>query len=212
MRCPLCEGVACHHFLTVEGREYWRCEDCLATFLHPAQLPSREAELARYRLHRNDRGDAGYRRFLGRLASPLLERLPLTQRGLDYGCGPEPVLAMMLREAGHDVALFDPLFQTDGDVLARTYDFIACSEVAEHFHHPADEFERLDALLAPGGWLALMTAFLTDDAAFARWHYRSDPTHVLFYREETLRFLARRRGWRCEIPCTDVALMQKPTA
>jgi cyclopropane fatty-acyl-phospholipid synthase-like methyltransferase len=67
----------------------------------------------------------------------------------------------------------------------RTYDFITCTEVVEHFHHPALEFRRLDALLKPGGWLAIQTTFQTDDARFARWNYRRDPTHVVFYRPYT---------------------------
>jgi len=48
------------------------------------------------------------------------------------------------------------LFRPGSEALTRTCDFITCTEVAEHFHRPADEFRRLDALLKPGGWLALM--------------------------------------------------------
>ncbi len=55
-----------------------------------------------------------------------------------------------------------------------------------------------------------MTCFQTDDARFARWHYRRDPTHVVFYREETLRLLAARRGWEIDVPCKDVALLRRP--
>jgi SAM-dependent methyltransferase len=197
------------HFAHLDARDYWRCPACLATFLDPSQLPDRSVEHAQYRLHRNEVDDAGYRRFLARLATPLLARLPSGLAGLDYGCGPGPALAAMLGEAGHRVALYDPLFRDDASVLARSYDFITCTEVAEHFHRPAEEFDRLDGLLKHGGWLAVMTTFQTDDAAFARWHYRRDPTHVVFYREETFRVIARQRGWRCEIPCANVALLQK---
>lgn len=209
MRCQVCEGAACRLLVIADAREYWRCDDCLATFLHPDLLPSAEVELAEYRLHRNDADDIGYRRFLDRLAQPLLRRLPPARRGLDFGCGPAPALAAMLREAGHSVALYDPFFHPDDGVLAEVYDFVTCSEVAEHFHRPALAFRSLDALLKPGGWLALMTCFQTDDARFATWNYRRDPTHVVFYREATLRHLARRFGWHCEIPCANVALMRK---
>ena len=57
--------------------------------------------------------DAGYRRFLSKLADPLMARLAPGARGLDYGCGPGPALAAMLREAGHEVALYDPFFAPD---------------------------------------------------------------------------------------------------
>lgn len=172
-------------------------------------LPPPDAELSEYLLHRNDPDDRGYRGFLGQFTEPLLRRLSPASRGLDYGCGPGPALAAMLREAGHEVALYDPFFQPDLAVLERQYDFITCTEVIEHFHRPCEQFNKLDALLRPGGVLGLMTRFLTDDTDFARWHYRRDPTHVVFYREQTLRQLAVRFGWECEIPRVNVALMSK---
>ncbi|MEQ8700574.1 MAG: methyltransferase domain-containing protein, partial [Bauldia litoralis] len=101
-------------------------------------------------------------------------------------------------------------FLPDTGPLEETYDFITCTEVAEHFHRPAAEFDRLDSLLRPGGWLAVMTCFQTDDDRFATWHYRTDPTHVVFYREATLRTIAAQHGWSCDIPVKDVALMRKP--
>lgn len=190
-------------------RDYWRCERCKATFLDPQQLPSAESEQQEYQLHQNDVNDDGYRRFLMRVSEPLLQRLQSAQQGLDYGCGPGPALADMLTQAGHQMSLYDPVFQPDTEALQRTYDFITCTEVAEHFHQPAQEFDRLNTLLKPGGWLAIMTSFQTDDSAFANWHYRRDPTHVVFYKEETFYWLASHYGWRCEIPVKNVALLQK---
>jgi hypothetical protein len=55
-----------------------------------------------------------------------------------------------------------------------------------------------------------MTSFVPEDAAFARWHYRRDPTHVVFYRARTFETIARRHGWHCEIPCAHVALLRAP--
>jgi SAM-dependent methyltransferase len=212
MPCPVCEAPQARFFISVSARNYWRCTDCLASFLDPAQRLAADAELAQYRLHRNDPADPEYRRFLSRLAEPLIERLAPRRRGLDYGCGPGPALAAMLREAGHQVALYDPHFHDDRSALNARYDFITCSEVAEHFHRPAEEFRRLGSLLEPGGWLAVMTGFQADDARFANWHYRRDPTHVVFYREHTFHHLARIHGWDCEIPCANVALLRRPEA
>lgn len=208
--CTVCRATGAQPFRSVDGRGYWRCETCAARFLDPRQLPSRDAEYAHYLHHENHPDDPGYRRFLSKLAVPLLARLPSALRGLDYGCGPGPALAAMLGEAGHEVALYDPFFQPDPKPLEETYDFVTCTETAEHFHRPAEEFARLMSLVRPGGWLAIMTSFQTDDARFQDWHYRRDPTHVVFYREETLRHLAAARGWHCEVPVKDVALMQRP--
>jgi Methyltransferase domain len=208
--CPVCRAPAPRHLARLDRRDYWRCDSCEARFLDPRQRPSRAAEYAHYLGHENDPGDPRYRKFLSKLAGPLLERLGERRSGLDYGCGPGPALPAMLREAGHEVALYDPFFHPDAAKLRRCYDFIACTEAAEHFHRPAAEFDRLGRLLRPGGLLAVMTCFQTEDARFAGWQYRRDPTHVVFYREATLRRVAAQRGWACEIPCKDVALMRKP--
>lgn len=208
--CPLCRAPTPDFLLSVEGRDYWRCARCAARFLDPRQHPSSDTAHAEYRRHENQPDDPGYRRFLAKLAVPLLARVTTPSRGLDYGCGPGPALAAILREAGHEMALYDPLFHPDLGPLRRRYDFVTCTETAEHFLRPAEEFDRLTGLVRPGGWLAIMTCFQTDDARFAGWHYRRDPTHVIFYRQETMRHLAAARGWSCEIPAKDVALMRRP--
>lgn len=210
--CPVCRLEPALPFQRVGASVYWRCGRCEARFLDPAQRPTPEAERRHYLTHRNDVADPGYRRFLGRLAAPLLARLAPGAQGLDIGAGPGPALARMLEEAGHTVALYDPVFHPDPTPLDRTYDFVVCTETIEHVHEPAALFERFDALLRPGGVLGLMTCFQTDDARFARWHYRRDPTHVVFYREATLRWLAATHGWSCAIPEKDVALMVRPAA
>lgn len=192
------------------ARDYQRCTNCEATFLDPAHFLNTAQARAEYEQHRNTPGDTGYVQFLRRVATPLLAQLPPGRLGLDYGCGPGPVLAQLLRDAGHTVRLYDPLFTPDTAALECRYDFITCTEVIEHFHAPADEFRRLDGLLHPGGWLALTTCFQTDDARFAQWHYRRDPTHVVFYREATLAHIARRHGWAMSVPQRNVALMHKP--
>ncbi|HUF45131.1 MAG TPA: class I SAM-dependent methyltransferase, partial [Aestuariivirgaceae bacterium] len=185
--CPVCRALRPVPFTEVGKRTYWACETCQARFLDPGQYPSSEVELARYRQHQNDPDDPRYRQFLSKLADPLLHRLAANLCGLDYGCGPGPALCAMLGEAGHEMAAYDPFFAPDRSLLERTFDFITCTEAAEHFHHPAAEFDRLNRMLRAGGWLGIMTCFQTDDGRFADWHYRKDPTHVVFYREATMR-------------------------
>ncbi len=207
--CLVCRAPGPRAFMSVGARDYWRCDTCEATFLDPRQRLPLAQERAHYLLHENDPNDLAYRRFLSKLADPLIERLPEGSRGLDYGCGPGPALAAMLREAGHATEVYDPCFAPDPAPLARRHAFVTCTETAEHFHDPASEFDRLDALLEPGGWLAVVTSFQTEDARFARWRYRMDPTHVVFYRQATFAAISDRRGWHCEFPCKDVALMRK---
>jgi SAM-dependent methyltransferase len=207
--CPVCREGGARLFASVGGRDYLRCETCQATFLHPGQLPTREVERHEYGQHRNRPEDPAYRAFLAQLAGPLLQRLAPGRTGLDYGCGPGPALAAMLQEAGHRITLYDPFYDPDPRALEARYDFITCTEVVEHFHQPAREFARLAALLKPGGLLAIQTCLLTDDARFARWNYRRDPTHVVFYWEETFHHIARRHHWVMEIPARNVVFLTR---
>jgi hypothetical protein len=168
-------------------------------------------EKAVYALHDNHPDDPGYRRFLCRLAAPLLECLPPGSSGLDFGCGPGPALDRMMEESGMQMSLYDPYFCPDTTALDKRYDFVTCTEVVEHLHHPAAVFRQLDSLLLPGGFLGVMTCFQTDDARFANWHYRRDPTHVVFYRQATLQWLAGHHGWHLDVPAKDVAIFRKST-
>lgn len=177
--------------------------------MDPACWLDSDGERRVYELHDNNPDDPGYRRFLSKLVDPLVARLAVGSAGLEFGCGPGPALAGMLREQGFDVALYDPFFHPADAALSRCYDFITCTEVVEHLHDPWSTFAQLDSLLKPGGWLGVMTCFQTDDERFANWHYRRDPTHVVFYREHTLAHIARRFGWTLTVPVKDVALFHK---
>lgn len=135
-------------------------------------------------------------------------------KGLDYGCGPGPVLGMMLREQGLDVVDWDPIFKADPTAIALdvTYDFLTCTEVAEHFYDPRSEFNTFDRLVRDGGLIAILTSFQPDnEKTFQKWHYIRDPTHVVFYGKETVEVLARERGWvDLTFPGKNVAIMRKP--
>jgi len=207
--CPLCGAESTVALAAVRKRNYFSCADCALAFLDPAQLPSKEEELAEYRLHRNDPADPRYRAFLCRLTDPLLARLRPGDRGLDFGCGPGPAVSVMLREQGFSVQDWDPFFRPDEGALQAPYDFITCTEAAEHFHHPATEFRRLDSLLRPGGVLGVMTSMLMPATSFADWHYIREITHVSFYRPETMLWLATAFGWHAAIESGTVVIFTK---
>jgi Zn ribbon nucleic-acid-binding protein len=207
--CPLCQSARTVPFVRVHGRDYRDCVVCGLIHMAPAHRPSREAERAHYSTHENEPSDTGYRTFLRRVADPLVARLSPGARGLDYGSGPGPTLSLMMEEHGFSMAIYDPFFAPDRAVLAGRYDFITCTETAEHFFHPGGELERLDGLLRPGGWLAMMTEVYDDGKRFGEWRYARDPTHVSLYRRRTLEWAAERFGWSLEMPHRNVALFRK---
>jgi hypothetical protein len=210
--CPLCAGAArALHEDAARGWRYAACGGCGLAFRWDGTAPSGAAERKHYELHQN-RPEPGYEAFLRPAAEALAARCPRGSEGLDYGCGPGPVLALMLGERGLKTSLYDKHFAPSPLALERRYAFVACTETAEHFARPAEEFERLAGLLEPGGWLAVLTKLRVPDEDFARWHYRQDPTHVSFYAERTLEWLAGRHGWALERPARDLALFRRHTA
>ena len=208
MHCPLCKGLKTVPFHEDQRRPYLRCCRCALVFVPPTYYLDRSAERAEYDLHRNAVDDPGYRAFLSRLALPLVARLAPGSSGLDFGCGPGPALAAILREAGHEVSLYDSFYQPERSVLNRRYDFICATEVVEHLHQPGTELSRLWSLLKPGGVLGIMTKLVLGSEAFARWHYKNDPTHVCFFSEQTWRWWAREHGAQLELIGADVMLLQ----
>lgn len=207
--CPLCHSRDLQPWHEDRQRCYLRCPRCALVSVPARYHLKPAAEKAVYDLHQNAADDSGYRRFLSRVAEPLLARLPAGASGLDFGCGPGPVLAEMLAAAGHSVALYDKFYFPDASVLQGAYDFITATEVVEHLEQPRAVLEQLTGLLRPAGWLAIMTKRVRDQAAFARWHYIQDPTHIVFFADHTFIWLAQHLGCQLTVCGPDVVLLQK---
>ena len=207
--CPLCSHPDVVRYHRDNLRSYLQCSRCKLVFVPFHERLTRAEEKARYDLHRNDPYDPRYRSFLSRLTKPLLERIPPGSEGLDFGCGPGPALAMMLREQGHPMTVYDPFYAPDDSVWMRTYDFITATEVSEHLYRPGEELDRLFRVLKPGGWLGIMTKQPPDAEELCNWHYMRDPTHVCFFRLPTFEYIADSQKASLTIICSDVILYQK---
>ena len=209
MTCIVCKSKSISSFISKDKKTYWQCSDCSVKFLDQAFFIDEGSEKGRYLEHQNEIGDPAYLKFLSKLSKPLKTKLRFDDRGLDFGCGHGPALAEMFKEDGYSIDLFDPFFYPNKEVFSNKYNFITCTETAEHFFNPNREFKTLDSILAPGGWLGIMTTFLTEDKSFESWHYRRDPTHVVFYAVKTFEVIAEQNNWQLEIPSKDIALFCK---
>jgi len=209
-RCPLCNSGGADFFYRDRRRDFWRCKDCQLVFVPRDFHLSEAQEKAQYDLHQNRPEDPGYRQFLARLADPLLTRLTAPARGLDFGCGPGPTLHLMLRDAGHSVEIYDKFYALNPELLTREYDFITATEVVEHLAEPGEVLNSLWDMLVTGGLLALMTKRVLDPEAFARWHYKNDPTHLVFFSDSTFDWLARQWQASYSFYGKDVVIFEKP--
>ena len=204
--CPLCAGIGISAYFSDKRRSYQRCERCRLVFVPARFHLDRGAERAEYDLHQNEPGGPGYRAFLSRLLRPLTQRLEPGARGLDFGCGPGPALAEMLREGGFDMSLYDSFYLPDKRPLQDQYDFICATEVVEHLRKPQREWAALFAMLKPGGWLGIMTKLVRDKQAFSTWHYIRDKTHISFYSKSCMSYLAAHFNAEITFQASDVIL------
>lgn len=207
--CPLCLSQQVHHYHQDKKRRYLQCGQCDLVYVESAFLPAPEQEKAEYDLHENGFEDQGYRQFLSRACTPITDCLGPPANGLDFGCGPAPVLADMLTQASFSVRWYDPIYADDKTVLKGNYDFITCTEAIEHFHRPVEELTLLTSLLKPGGLLVVMTKRVESPDKFANWHYKNDMTHVSFFSATTFDYIGREYGFSFTLCSKDVVLLKK---
>ena len=179
-------------------RDFLQCTNCELVFVPSDFHLTLSQQRDRYLEHNNDPMDSEYRAFLSRLRDPLLPLLNEGDVGLDFGCGPGPALAQMLRDSGYKMDLYDPLFWDDNSALEKSYDFVTCTEPIEHFSNPASDFALLDSVVKDNGVLGVMTSILNEDVIFEDWYYKLDPTHVSFYTPSTMEWISNKFNWAIE--------------
>ena len=182
--CPLCfspsNGFSC------TDKTYYHCPECDLIFLDPLFRPHREKEKERYESHNNTLDNKGYVEMFEKFIEKAV--LPFTShpcQALDFGCGPGPVLKVLLERKGITTEIYDPFFAPREFSLGNKYDLITCTEVLEHAFDPLKTWNFFLNHLKTGGHLSLMTLFHPSPAGFQDWWYKNDPTHVTFYSLET---------------------------
>ena len=170
---------------------YYYCPNCKLITLKESMIHSKKAEKADYQKHENSLDSPGYvtmfEDFIEKAIDPYIKA---PAKVLEFGSGPGPVLAHLLKEKGFDVDQYDPYFSTKRVYEGNSYDLITSTDVIEHLKNPLKELQLLVNLLNPGGYLALMTKFHTDNEDnFWQWQYRREKSHIAFYREDTLNYL-----------------------
>ncbi|MEX0933581.1 MAG: class I SAM-dependent methyltransferase [Candidatus Paceibacterota bacterium] len=154
-----------------------------------------EEEKKRYTLHENSLEDVEYVTFLRRLLLPLETFLRRGDTVLDYGSGPEPVFAELVRQKGFDVQTYDPFFSllfSDEE----TYDAVTSIEAFEHFHNPAKELKTIFLLVEPRGHIGVMTERHDRTTNFKTWYYTKDPTHVGYFSDTTFKWIESKYNLR----------------
>jgi len=207
--CPLCESVQTDFKIHAKNRDFFSCATCKLIFVSPEQLLNETQEKNRYNQHENNILSKGYKEFLNEIITPLLAHVKPLSHGLDFGSGPFPALAQLLREQHFKVDLYDPFYAKDESVFTKKYDFITLTEVAEHLYNPAKEFDRIIPLLKQDGFLAIMTSRTDTIQEFEHWYYIKDQTHVCFYADASIKYLAKKYHLQVKFVSDRVVIFQK---
>ncbi len=184
--CRLC-GEKTNHFF---GDEFFQCENCKAISRKLTSLPDAETEKKRYDQHQNTPDD-GYEKFISPLLNYVLKNISTKKNGLDFGSGPNSILANILANKKYTLYKFDPFYEKDSSILNNTFDFIIACEVIEHFHYPQNEFKKLKEKLNKKGEILIMTHLYDFAINFENWYYKNDFTHVFFYTLETFEWIKK---------------------
>ena len=210
--CPLCSSQPSQYigFNDLLNRAYFKCPECALIFVPRQYHLSKTEEKKRYDQHNNDPNDPRYRHFLSKLTDPLKAYLEPAWQGLDYGCGPAPTIASLLEQEKVCVFNYDPYYYPHQALLGREYNFITCTEVAEHFSCPKEEFLKLNRLLKDTtSVLGVMTEIWQEEQAFEQWWYQKDPSHISFYQEKTFKWLSHWLTWDYQRVHQNVFLFHK---
>lgn len=195
-QCPLCENETnqkLSHQSWGERREFYHCHNCDLIFVPSKYFASDIQDKSRYGTHENQPTDQGYIDFLSRIFSPMDRVIPEWKgfsRALDYGSGPRPVLAQMMTQLGVPTDHYDLYFQNDRSKLQKKYSLVVSTEVVEHFKNLQNEWSDLFGFVEQGGYLVIMTQFHRGSDHFQSWWYAKDFTHIHFYSEDTLKWIA----------------------
>lgn len=194
MKCKICnESVTIIDDIEL-NKKFFYCKHCELVFLDEQFYVSRENEKKQYNQHNNSLENEGYVNMFEEYLDFTLEKQSI-KTALDFGSGPTPVLAQLLKRRNLHVDCYDKFYQPQKIYENKQYDLITSTEVFEHLQNPKEVLNLLKMHLKPNGIIAIMTLFHTNKQEdFLKWWYRRDPTHITFFTPKTFEVLAYECG------------------
>lgn len=195
--CKICGSETREFYDKNFDVHYYQCCRCEFIFRDESALISVDEEKEDYDRHNNTYEDQYYTDMFRNLLDTCV--VPFRTEGrkaLDFGSGPEPVLAKVLTdEYGYDTDIYDLFYAPDKVYENKKYDLITCTEVVEHLMDPMYYFRLFKSLIKDDGIIAIMTLFHpNDDAKFLNWHYHREPTHISYFTPKTMTTIADTLG------------------
>lgn len=196
--CRICKGPTVKFYHAVMKSDYYSCPYCEFISKDTATQLSVADELTLYNTHVNSIDDPQYVSYFRTfIEKTLLNDCTVGMSGLDFGSGPEPVLAKLLeRDYGFKMDIYDLFYSPEKSYTGQMYDFITMTEVMEHLRNPMPYFGLMSTLLKEEGILAVMTNFHhNSEPHFNKWHYTRDQSHISFYTSKTFEVIGQLTGF-----------------
>jgi hypothetical protein len=198
MKCIICKRQTFSYDHPKFDMTFHECPSCKVIFKDIKNHIGRAEEFAVYENHQNSTDNQGYVDYLTHFIETAI--VPYQHqnglKALDYGSGPGPVLAEILKnQYGYQTDTYDPFYAPKQTFINHTYDLITCTEVIEHVKAPIDIFKIFKNHLSQNGILAIMTLFHPQDRnQFFDWFYIRDPSHIIFYTPDTIKIICKQVG------------------
>lgn len=219
-KCPVCHGEHAYFFLSKDGHDIFKCEQCAFMFTHP--YPD-EAVLSAYYVH-NYRGatatfypKAADRRWRGFWRSLPFIKYVRNKDVLDIGCGGgfmvEAFARLGARANGLDISENSIAyarncwpqynFYCENQEIFRTrnltYDFVFSSEVLEHVPGPDEFMKTVAAVTRPGGFVYISapdTGHPAVPSDIITWEDICPPEHLQWFNHDNLVLLFEQYGFK----------------
>ncbi len=191
MKCQICNNETVL-IKDIDEKEYVACKNCHIIQLKKEYHINKNLEKKQYDYHNNSFENKGYVQMFENFLDFFYKYLETTEYALDFGSGPNPVLAKILKNRGFEnVDYFDKFYQPKKVYEGKKYDLITSTEVFEHLTNPKNTLNLLKNHLKKDGILAVMTLFHSNKHnEFLKWWYKRDPTHITFYTPHSFEVLA----------------------
>lgn len=173
---------------------YYICDKCEFISMDNNYYVNPDEEKDDYLKHDNTFENKGYiqlfTNFINLAINPFKNEIKTV---LDFGCGFAPVLSKILKKEGFIVDNYDKYFFPDNSFKLKKYDLITSTEVFEHLIEPIETFKLLKNCLNEKGKIAITTLFHPkDDNKFLNWHYKREISHIAFFTENTIKYIAKK--------------------
>ncbi len=195
-KCKICDSATTAITDTKTQKKYHKCPTCSYIFLDETFYVDEAREKKHYDKHHNSFESTGYvKMFEDLIEEFVLPHKECIKSALDFGCGEDEVLPIVLERNGVACDRYDLFYFPKKVYEGKKYDLILSTEVFEHLQNPLEILKKLLLHVEKNGYILLMSAFHPDnDDEFFKWWYIRDITHIGFFNINTFEYIADKLG------------------